>query len=123
MDKIEFEEIVNHTFEHLPDMFKQNIDNVQFNIEDYPTAEQVSKIKLRSKYSLLGLYEGIPLNHRGTWYGSSPTLPDRITLFQKNIESYSETETEITDKVREVLIHEIGHYFGMTEEEIRNAGY
>jgi len=123
MDKIEFEEIVNHAFEHLPDIFKQNIDNVQFNIEDYPTAEQMSKIKLRSKYSLLGLYEGIPLNHRGTWYGSSPTLPDRITLFQKNIESYSETETEITDKVREVLIHEIGHYFGMTEEEIRNAGY
>jgi predicted Zn-dependent protease with MMP-like domain len=123
MDKIEFEEIVNHAFEHLPDIFKQNIDNVQFNIEDYPTAEQVSKIKLRSKYSLLGLYEGIPLNHRGTWYGSSPTLPDRITLFQKNIESYSETETEITDKVREVLIHEIGHYFGMTEEEIRKAGY
>ena len=123
MDKIEFEEIVNHAFEHLPDMFKQNIDNVQFNIEDYPTAEQVAKIKLRSKYSLLGLYEGIPLNHRGTWYGSSPTLPDRITLFQKNIESYSQTEQEITDKVREVLIHEIGHYFGMTEEEIRNAGY
>ena len=123
MDKIEFEEIVNHAFEHLPDMFKQNIENVQFNIEDYPTAEQVSKIKLRSKYSLLGLYEGIPLNHRGTGYGSYPTLPDRITLFQKNIESYSKSEKEITDKVCEVLIHEIGHYFGMSEEEIRKAGY
>ena len=123
MDKIEFEEIVNHAFEHLPDMFRENIENVQFNIEDYPTAAQLSKLKIRSKYSLLGLYEGIPLNHRGTWYGSFPTLPDRITLFQKNIESYSETEIEITDKVREVLIHEIGHYFGMTEEEIRNAGY
>jgi predicted Zn-dependent protease with MMP-like domain len=54
MDKIEFEEIVNHAFEHLPDMFKQNIDNVQFNIEDYPTAAQLSKLKIRSKYSLLG---------------------------------------------------------------------
>jgi predicted Zn-dependent protease with MMP-like domain len=123
MDKIKFEELVNHAFEQLPDMFKQSIDNIQFNIEDYPTGEQVSKMKLHSKYSLLGLYEGIPLNHRGTWYGSYPALPDRITLFQKNIESYSETETKITDKVREVLIHEIGHYFGMTEDEIRNAGY
>jgi predicted Zn-dependent protease with MMP-like domain len=123
MDKTVFEEVVHASFESLPDLFKHNIENVQFYVEDYPTKEQLGKVKVNSKYSLLGLYEGIPLNHRGTWYGSSPTLPDCITLFQKNIEAQSSNEKEVSDLIREVLIHEIGHYFGMSEEEIRNAGY
>lgn len=123
MDRNHFEAIFNQAFDQLPDMFKHNIDNVQFLIEDYPTHDQVTKVKIPSKHYLLGLYEGIPLKHRGPWYGSTPTLPDRITLFQKNIEAYSRDEKEIIDKIREVLIHEIGHYFGMTEEEIRKAGY
>jgi predicted Zn-dependent protease with MMP-like domain len=123
MDRIQFEQVVSGMFEQLPAMFRQNIDNVQFLVEDYPTREQIEKLKLLSKQSLLGLYEGIPLNKRGTWYGSSATLPDRITLFQKNIEAIADGVEDIKSKIREVLIHEIGHYFGMTEEEIRKAGY
>jgi predicted Zn-dependent protease with MMP-like domain len=123
MDKQLFEELVNRAFENLPEIFRTNIDNVQFVIEDYPSDEQFSKVKHASKYSLLGLYEGIPLKFRGPWYGSSATVPDRISLFQKNIESYSSDENEIERNVREVLIHEIGHYFGMSEEEIRKASY
>jgi predicted Zn-dependent protease with MMP-like domain len=123
MDKTSFENIVYQSFEHLPEMFKHNIDNVQFHVEDYPTQEQLKKVKVKSRFSLLGLYEGIPLNHRGTWYGSSATLPDSITLFQKNIEAQSNDEEQVSSLIREVLIHEIGHYFGMSEEEIRNAGY
>ncbi len=123
MEEKVFEEIVNKAFDGLPDMFKNNIDNVQFLIEDYPTPEHVAKLNLYSKGQLLGLYEGIPLKHRNTWYGSSGTVPDRITLFKKNIEAISSDKNILEKKIREVLLHEIGHYFGMTEEEIRNAGY
>lgn len=123
MDQKSFEEIVNRAFDSLPDTFKNNIDNVQFVIEDYPTPEQITKVKLSSKKHLLGLYEGVPLKFRNTWYGRSGTVPDRISLFQKNIETISSDEIILEKKIREVLLHEIGHYFGMTEEEIRNAGY
>ncbi len=72
---------------------------------------------------LLGLYEGIPLSKRGSDYGVYPVIPDTITLFQRNIESVSRSEAEVRKRIREVLIHEIGHYFGMTDAEIRKAGY
>ncbi len=123
MDRTEFERIVDECLENLPDFFKQNIDNVHFVVEDYPTEEQLQKVKVLSKYNLLGLYEGIPLKYRNTGYGMHPVMPDKITLFQKNIESVSRSVEILKMKIREVLMHEIGHYFGMTEEEIRNAGY
>lgn len=123
MEKIEFEEIVALCFESLPEIFKTNIDNVQFSVEDYPTRDHLAKIKHASKYSLLGLYEGVPRKFRGVGYGMSAMVPDRITLFQKNIESVSRDEVDMRSKIREVLMHEIGHYFGMNEEEIRKAGY
>jgi predicted Zn-dependent protease with MMP-like domain len=69
----------------------------------------------------LGLYQGIPLTHRGTWYGASPTLPDRISLYQKNIEAQCKNDDELVERIREVLFHELGHYFGMNEREIRSA--
>jgi predicted Zn-dependent protease with MMP-like domain len=72
---------------------------------------------------LLGLYEGIPLTRRGVDYGMYPVVPDRITLFKQNIEIIARDEQELRAKIREVLIHEIGHYYGMSETEIRRAGY
>lgn len=123
MEKSRFEELAEHAFENLPDAIKARIDNLQIVVEDYPTPEQLRTVHLRSKHALLGLYEGIPLEKRGVWYGTSPTMPDRISLFQKNIEAVCRSEFEIEHKIREVLIHEIAHYFGMDEEEIRAAGY
>jgi predicted Zn-dependent protease with MMP-like domain len=72
---------------------------------------------------LLGLYEGVPVSKRGIWYGSSPVVPDKITLFRKNIERSLRVGETLKDKIRDVLIHEIAHHFGMDEEEIRRAGY
>lgn len=123
MDRSEFEHIVVECLENLPEFFKQNIDNVHFVVEDYPSNEQLQKVKAQSKYNLLGLYEGVPLKYRGIGYGMHPVLPDKITLFQKNIESITRDINQLKLKIREVLMHEIGHYFGMTEDEIRNAGY
>ena len=123
MDKAAFEDLVQSTFDRLPEKFQHVIDNVVVLVEDYPSDDIVRNMNLRSRYNLLGLYQGVPLTARGTFYGSAPTVPDRIFLFQKNIESVSKTEQELHAKIYEVLVHEIAHYVGMTEEEIRAAGF
>lgn len=123
MESDKFESLVEKAFSELPAVFRERVDNVQVVVEDYPSDEQIARMRLPSMYSLLGLYEGISLEKRGMWYGATATLPDRITLFQKNIERACRNENELEHKVREVLIHEIAHHFGMNEEEIRNAGY
>jgi len=123
MDREAFEKIVERVFEQLPDKFQSTIDNVRIAVEDYPSDELVQKLQLPSRYHLLGLYQGVPLPHRTSWYGRSAVVPDTISLYQKNIERQSRNDEELERNVRETLIHEIGHYFGMTEEEIRTAGY
>ena len=107
-------------FTGLPNIFGERIDNVHIVVEEYPN-DEVMKQTHSSKSSLLGLYQGVPLIHRGTWYGAYPTIPDKISLYQKNIESACRTDKEISERIREVLLHELGHYFGMNEAQIRSA--
>ncbi len=123
MEREQFEHIVQQTFDRLPEQFREVIENVGVVVEDYPVEDLVQKLRLRTKHDLLGLYQGIPLPFRGSWYGTSPTVPDKISLYQKNIEALCSTNSEIVDKIYEVLVHEIGHYFGMNEEQIRAAGF
>ncbi len=66
--------------------------------------------------TLFGLYQGTPLTERRWDYGN--TLPDRITIFQWPIEDVSDTEDDVVTAIGETLIHEVGHYFGLSEEEI-----
>jgi predicted Zn-dependent protease with MMP-like domain len=123
MDKARFEMIVEKAFDELPPEFKSRIENVHVVVEDLPDDMDLLGVKVRNKYSLLGLYSGVPLKHRGTNYGVYPVTPDRIKLFKENIERISANDNEVEAKIREVLIHEVAHYFGMTDTEIRKAGY
>lgn len=116
----EFEAIVRLAFENLPDFFRGRIDNVQFVVEDYPSEEIRNDLKV-GKHNLLGLYTGVPLPHRNTWYGTTATVPDVIYLFKRNIEAGCSTKSDLTEKVTEVLLHELGHYFGMNEQQVRRA--
>lgn len=116
----EFEEIVKETIENLPELIKQKLDNVVFIVQDYPDEDEFKKSK-SNKYNLLGLYTGIPLSRRGTNYGMYPAMPDRIFIFKANIERLCKNENELKKKIREVVLHEIGHYLGMSEEEVRRA--
>jgi predicted Zn-dependent protease with MMP-like domain len=120
MTREEFEEIAQKAFDSLPDLFRNSVENLHVVVEDYPPPELVED-KRYGKYSLLGLYQGIPITHRGTWYGMSPTGPDKISLYQKNIESSCRNEEGVQRRIVEVLFHELGHYFGMNEAQIRNA--
>ncbi len=118
-----FEQRVEEAFKKLPDKFRKALDNIGVFVEDYPDEEVVRTMRLRSKHHLLGLYQGVPLTGRGTWYGATPTAPDKITLYRRNILTACAVEEDVDARIYEVLVHEIGHYFGMTDREIRKAGY
>lgn len=123
MDREVFEKVVEEVFESLPARFHATMDNVHIVVEDLPDARTNVRRGIRSGSLLLGLYEGIPLTRRGVDYGMYPVVPDRITLFRRNIEAVARDDQELRAKIREVLIHEIGHFYGMSETEIRRAGY
>lgn len=120
MTREQFEEIAQHAFDSLPDTFKQRVENVQIVIEDFPTDDALERTRA-SRHSLLGLYQGVPLPHRGTSYGMYPVGPDKISLYQRNIERTCSDDQEVERRIVEVLFHELGHYFGMNEREVREA--
>jgi len=113
----EFEEAAVSGLRRLPEFLKRKMENVDVVVEDIPSREILSEMGLRSPYELLGLYQGVPLNRRGYYYGN--VLPDKITLFQIPIESICRTRREVEEKVREVVIHEVGHYFGLSDKRLR----
>ncbi len=120
MTRERFEQIAQEAFDTLPADFRDRVENVHIVVEEYPSDDALDRVKAE-RHSLLGLYQGVPLTERGQWYGMSATVPDKISLYQKNIESVCRNEEEIELRIREVLFHELGHYFGMNEAQIRSA--
>ncbi len=123
LSREEFENLAQEIFDSLPEQFQQNMENVRIVVEDEPTQETLTKMGIHSPSSLFGLYEGVPLNKRGAWYGMYPVVPDKITVYKTSIERGARTMDELRERMRHVLIHEIAHYYGMNEEEVRAAGY
>jgi predicted Zn-dependent protease with MMP-like domain len=113
----EFEALVVLALKGLPKFFKKKMKNVDVVVEDRASRDLLSGMGLRSPFQLLGLYQGVPLDRRGFYYGN--VLPDKITLFQIPIESMCQTKEEIEERVKEVVIHEVGHYFGLDDERLR----
>ena len=117
MDKKKFEALVEEALEDIPEEFKEKLENVTVMVEDRPPREVYEKTG-SSPYSLIfGLYHGVPYKHRGPFYGNIP--PDVIVIYQESIERIYSSEEEIRNKVVEVVIHEIGHYFGMKDPRLR----
>ncbi len=108
-DRRQFEQLVMEVLESLPDELKERIENVAIVVEDEPRSEQ-------SGESLLGLYEGIALPYRSESYNLAP--PDRITIFRRSILATASTRDEVRKEIRDTVVHEIGHYFGLTEHEL-----
>ncbi len=123
MNRADFEQVAQEAFESLPRRLQERVENVHIVIEDEPTEETLRKSGIHPGSLLLGLYEGIPLNRRGEDYGRYPAIPDKITLYRNAILSVVRSESEVREKICDVLIHEIAHYFGMTERQVREAGY
>lgn len=114
-----FQKLVAEAIDGLPKNFRQRIENVAVLVEDFPSPGIAADMGLRSPWDLFGLYHGIPLDKRGSYYGNYP--PDVILIFQKPLERYAGTEDEIREEVRATVIHEVGHYFGFNEAELRQV--
>jgi predicted Zn-dependent protease with MMP-like domain len=117
MKKEKFERLVEEALARLPRKFKKYLQNIAVIVEEAPSQETRVRTGIPSFSTLLGLYHGVPFKHRGPYYGNMP--PDMIVLYQKPIENICSTDEEVKEKVKGVLLHEIGHYFGLSEKELR----
>jgi predicted Zn-dependent protease with MMP-like domain len=118
MDRETFQELVDNAIQRLPEEFRNYLENIDVLVEDWPSPRQLANAKVRHRGNLLGLYEGIPVTERGQGYNL--VLPDKITIFQKPIESICHSAEEVELEVGRVVRHEIGHYFGLDEWQLRN---
>lgn len=119
MDLEEFQRLVDEAVESIPEEFKKHLDNIDIGVEIWPTIEDMRSIRIHPHSILLGLYRGVPKTKRGLYY--SGVLPDKISIFAGPILSMADNKEEAKSQVRKTVIHEIGHYFGMSEEAIRQA--
>ena len=116
MNRKQFETLVAEALATIPRRFRDAMHNLAIVVEDEPSRALLKEMELEPRDTLLGLYQGTPLPERAWGYGN--TLPDRILLFQGPLERESEDEDDLVVAIGETLIHEIGHYFGLSEEEI-----
>ena len=116
MNRQAFTVLVEEALREIPRRFRDAMKNVAVVVEDDPPADVLEEMDIGPDDTLFGLYQGTPLPERSWSYGN--TLPDRISIYKNPIEDACEDEDEIRDCVAETVIHEFGHYFGMSEEEI-----
>ncbi len=118
----EFARLVETAIEQLPDDYRRVIrDDVPVGVTDRPTREQLAEVGVPADELLLGLYEGVPLPDR---LADMPAMvPDRIWLFRQDIEDFAEDADDLVEQVRVTLLHELGHYFGLDEDDLDHLGY
>ncbi|HEX7486431.1 MAG TPA: metallopeptidase family protein [Vicinamibacterales bacterium] len=118
MTRDRFRQLVSDALDTIPSRFRRHLQNIAIVVEDQPSRALLAEMEIAPPDTLFGLYQGIPLTERPWGYGN--VLPDRITIFQGPIEDVSETEDEVVTEIGETLIHEVGHFFGLSEEEIED---
>ena len=119
METRRFEQLVRRAIDELPPVFLERMENVDVVVEYWASREQLIGSGLDEREMLLGLYEGIPLPDR---YDYNLVLPDKITLFQRAIESICSTDDEVVAEVRATIIHEVAHHFGIDDEALHEIG-
>ena len=111
-----FTRLVEEALTEIPRRFREAMTNVAVVVEDEPSPQVLADLEMEPGESLFGLYQGTPLPERSWTHGN--TLPDRISIYQRPIEEAAEDHEDIIVCVAETVIHEFGHYFGLSEEEI-----
>jgi predicted Zn-dependent protease with MMP-like domain len=123
VDLDSFETLVAEAIDGLPDEFLEHLDNVQVDVEEWPSVEDLQQVGLAAngRYSLLGLYHGVPNTERGVFYMA---LPDRISIYKGPIEAFSgPDEDRIKEQVRRTVIHEVAHFYGISDERLDELGW
>ena len=113
MTREDFIKVVEESLDSLPQEFRDQIRNVAVLVEDLPPRSS------RGRQLLLGIFHGVPTTKKS--FFDLSTGPDHIVLYQKNIEAVCSSEEEVREQIRRTVIHELGHYFGMSEEQLRDV--
>ena len=116
MELERFEELVRRGLDLIPDEIHARMDNVDIEVQDMPSAQQLAAAGVPHGHTLLGLYVGIPLTRRTSGYNMA--MPDRIIIFQRPLERISRNEEALVDRVRDTVIHEVAHHFGISDERL-----
>jgi predicted Zn-dependent protease with MMP-like domain len=117
MTREAFERHVNDALATIPKRFRDAMRNIAIVIDDEPSRDLLREMEIDPPDTLFGLYQGVPLTERRWDYGNA--LPDRIVLFQGPHEREARDDDDLIGSIGETLIHEIGHYFGLSEDEIQ----
>jgi predicted Zn-dependent protease with MMP-like domain len=118
MKREDFISVAEETLDSLPEEFRSRIQNVAILVKDLPPDQSAFRPGERRRL-LLGIFQGVPATKKSFFDLSMG--PAHIVLYQKNIEAVCSNEAEVRQQIRQTLIHELGHYFGMTEEQLRDV--
>jgi len=118
MKREDFINVAEKALDSLPEEFRSRIKNVAILVEDFPPNQSRPQPGQKRRL-LLGIFHGVPSTQKSVF--DLPTGPAHIVLYQKNIEAVCSTEAEVRHQIRQTLIHELGHYFGMTEQQLRDV--
>ena len=121
LSREEFEELVDRALASIPEAFAPYLDNVMIEVEDMPDARTCAQLDIDNPRHLLGLYHGVPLTDRNV---EAPLrMPDRISIYQPNIERVCRTRAELVAQIRTTVLHEVGHHFGLDEDDLDEVGF
>ncbi len=120
MDINEFEELVYSIINNVPEKFKDKVENLGIIIDDENILPSVAHSDNHKNKITLALYQGVPITKR---FHGKPLYPDKITIYKKAIESVCKTDFEIRKTLKRVVLHELGHYFGLDESKLSELGY
>jgi predicted Zn-dependent protease with MMP-like domain len=119
--KPEFARLVSAAIERIPAAFSKYLAEVAIDVEASPDRAMCESVEVDDPEELLGVYLGTPLTERGIEV--DVPVSDRIVIFQRNIEAICDTPEEVVEQVRLTVLHEIGHHFGLDEDELAEMGY
>jgi predicted Zn-dependent protease with MMP-like domain len=121
VSKAEFARYVEEALAQLPEPFASHVEQITVEVVDRPTRKQLRDVGLKEDELLFGLYQGVMLPDRSVQH--SGVLPDRILIFQEDHELACDSPRELVEEIRMTVLHEIGHHFGMDEDDLDEVGY
>jgi predicted Zn-dependent protease with MMP-like domain len=121
VSKAEFARYVEQALAELPEPFASHLEQITVEIVDRPTRKQLRSVGLNDDELLFGLYQGVNLIDRSVEH--SGVLPDRILIFQEDHEIACDNPKQLVEEIRTTVLHELGHHFGMDEDDLDEVGY
>jgi len=112
----EFESLVEKALDGLPEEFADLLENVAVMVEEEPDPEDLEALGMETDEELFGLYQGIPLDERNTFYQGA--MPDRVFIYRGPILRFCESRRQVIREIRDTVVHELGHHFGLDEEDM-----